>query len=165
MGGRRRDGFALFSPLFKSQYGYNQKFGVCPFANFLFPTFVPWLSWFWIYPFVFVRYECQWEDDKAMDSTAEGARSIHFRADGFECTGDCDVRCKEKGGDELRRLMRRINEQRMMVGAGVGCVGVRGGGSGVVGGWLVGGGVGACMAFARDERRVLVLSGPWCGCW
>lgn len=67
-----------------------------------------------------------------MDSTAEGARSIHFRADGFECTGDCDVRCKEKGGDELRRLMRRINDQRMMVGAGVG-LGVSGGGIGVLG--------------------------------
>lgn len=51
-----------------------------------------------------------------MDSTADGARSIHYRADGTECTGDCDVRCK-KGGDELRRLMRRINEQRMMVRA------------------------------------------------
>lgn len=50
-----------------------------------------------------------------MDSTADGARSVHYRADGTECTGDCDVRCREKGGDELRRLMRRINEQRMKV--------------------------------------------------
>lgn len=61
------------------------------------------------------RYECQWENDKALDSTADEARSVHYRADGTECSGDCDVRCKEKGGDELRRLMRRINEQRMKV--------------------------------------------------
>ena len=52
------------------------------------------------------RYECQWEDDKALDSTEEGSRSIHYRADGTECTIQ---------GDELRSLMRRINEQRMMV--------------------------------------------------
>eukprot|EP00903_Cladosiphon_okamuranus_P017117 g15770.t1 len=51
------------------------------------------------------RYECQWEDDTALDSTAEGSRSIHYRADGTECTIK---------GDELRSLMRRINEQRMM---------------------------------------------------
>lgn len=49
-----------------------------------------------------------------MDSTADGSRSVHYRADGTACSGDCDVRCKE-GGDELRRLMRRINDQRMMV--------------------------------------------------
>ncbi|CBJ29089.1 MORN repeat variant family protein [Ectocarpus siliculosus] len=51
------------------------------------------------------RYECQWEDDKALDSTAQGSRSVHYRADGTECTIQ---------GDELRNLMRRINEQRMM---------------------------------------------------
>eukprot|EP00752_Nemacystus_decipiens_P004430 g4043.t1 len=51
------------------------------------------------------RYECQWEDDTALDSTEEGSRSIHYRADGTECTIK---------GDELRSLMRRINEQRMM---------------------------------------------------
>ena len=50
-----------------------------------------------------------------MDSTAEGTRSVHYRANGAECSGDCDVRCKDEGGDELRRLMRRINDQRMMV--------------------------------------------------
>lgn len=55
-----------------------------------------------------------------MDSTAEDCRSVHYRSDGTECTGDCDVRCKEKGGDELRRLMRRINEQRMKVRSIVG---------------------------------------------
>lgn len=52
------------------------------------------------------RYECQWEDDKALDSKEEGARSVHYRADGTERTIQ---------GDELRSLMRRINEQRMMV--------------------------------------------------
>ena len=52
------------------------------------------------------RYECQWEDDTALDSTEEGSRSIHYCADGTECTIK---------GDELRNLMRRINEQRMMV--------------------------------------------------
>ena len=52
------------------------------------------------------RYECQWEDDTALDSTEEGSRSIHYRADGTECFIK---------GDELRSLMRRINEQRMMV--------------------------------------------------
>ncbi|CAM9492314.1 unnamed protein product [Pylaiella littoralis] len=51
------------------------------------------------------RYECQWEDDKALDSKEEGARSVHYRADGTERTIQ---------GDELRSLMRRINEQRMM---------------------------------------------------
>lgn len=51
-------------------------------------------------------YECQWEDDKALDSMEEGSRSIHYHADGTESTIQ---------GDELRNLMRRINEQRMMV--------------------------------------------------
>lgn len=100
-----------------------------------------------------------------MDSTAKGTRSIHFRADGFECTGDCDVRCKEKGGDELRRLMRRINEQRMMVGAG-NVFFVSSGGIIVISGvCVVGGWVGASTALASDEGVVLVLSRPWSGCW
>lgn len=51
-------------------------------------------------------YECQWENDKALDSKEEGSRSIHYHADGTERTIQ---------GDELRSLMRRINEQRMMV--------------------------------------------------
>lgn len=67
------------------------------FANFT-PFFYLVGSW--------CSYQCQWEDDKALDSKEEGSRSIHYRADGTERTVQ---------GDELRSLMRRINEQRMMV--------------------------------------------------